>query len=122
MRFGQRGVAIIGPLCHLLAYVVISVHPPYPVLVVMFVFVGFGNGLIDAAWCAWIGNMVNANEVSGVLQACYSLGATVAPLIVTAMIEKGGFSWYVFYYMMVGTTPKPFRLDVEHGLDWWFNY
>ncbi len=101
VRFGQRGVAITGPLCHLVSYIVVAVHPPYPVLVVMFIFVGFGNGLIDAAWCAWLGNMANANEVQGFLQASYSLGATVSPLIATALIEKSNAGWYGFYYIMV---------------------
>lgn len=103
MRFGQRGVAIVGPLCHLVSFTVMAVHPPYPVLIVMFIFVGFGNGLIDAAWCAWIGNMANANEVSGFLQACYALGATVAPLISTTMFTKGGLQWYYFYYLLVSS-------------------
>lgn len=73
----------------------------------MFTFVGFGNGLIDAAWCAWIGNMANANEVSGVLQACYALGATVAPLISTTMFTKGGLEWYYFYYILVSNDLLP---------------
>jgi hypothetical protein len=50
LKFGQRGVAVIAPTCHLLAYIVIAVHPPYPVLVVIFMLAGFGNGLADAAW------------------------------------------------------------------------
>ncbi|KAG4414182.1 hypothetical protein IFR04_012669 [Cadophora malorum] len=108
VRFGQRGVAFMGPLCHILAYVVVSIHPPYPVLVVMFIFVGFGNGLIDAAWCAWIGNMANANEVQGFLQASYSLGATVSPLIATALIEKTGAGWYGFYYIMIAASALEF--------------
>jgi hypothetical protein len=36
LKFGQRGVAVIAPTCHLIAYIVIAVHPPYPVLVVIF--------------------------------------------------------------------------------------
>lgn len=103
VKFGQRGVAVVAPTCHLISYIVLAVHPPYPVLVVIFIVVGFGNGLIDAAWCAWIGNMANANEVSGFLQACYALGATVAPLMSTAMFTKGGLPWYSFYYLMVCT-------------------
>jgi fucose permease len=102
VKFGQRGVAVVGPACHLISYIVLAAHPPYPVLVVIFILVGFGNGLIDAAWCAWIGNMASANEVSGFLQACYSLGATVSPLMATAMFTKGSLSWYTFYYLMVG--------------------
>ncbi|TAQ86579.1 hypothetical protein B7494_g5092 [Chlorociboria aeruginascens] len=76
--------------------------------VVLFIFIGLGNGLIDAAWCAWIGNMANSNEVSGFLQACYALGATIAPLITTAMISKGGLEWYAFYYLMVGISAIEF--------------
>jgi fucose permease len=45
--------------------------------------------------------MANANEVSGVLQACYSLGATIAPLIVTSLIENTRAGWWVFYHIMV---------------------
>lgn len=45
--------------------------------------------------------MANSNEVSGVLQAFYALGATIAPLIATALISKAGLEWYAFYYLMV---------------------
>jgi fucose permease len=104
VNFGQRGVAIVGAGCHLVTYIVFACHPPYPVLVVFFVVVGFGNGIIDAAWCAWIGNMASANQLMGLLQASYALGATVSPLIATAMITQGNLGWYTFYYIMVGSS------------------
>ncbi|KAL3419143.1 MFS transporter [Phlyctema vagabunda] len=91
---------MIGSACHLLTFIVVALHPPYPVLVVAYIFVGFGNGIIDAAWCAWIANMANGNQISGFLQASYSLGATVAPLIATAMITRAGLAWYYFYYVL----------------------
>jgi fucose permease len=66
---------------------------------------GFGNGLADAAWNAWIGNMVNPNEVLGFLHAFYGLGAVLAPLIATTMITKGQkLPWFYFYYVMVSST------------------
>ncbi|KAF1956078.1 MFS general substrate transporter [Byssothecium circinans] len=103
LKFGQRGVGIISPVCHLVAYVVIAVHPPYPVLVVVFMAAGFGNGLADAAWNAWLGNMANPNEVLGFLHAFYGLGAILSPLIATTMITKGEkLPWYYFYYVMIG--------------------
>ncbi|KAH8594918.1 MFS transporter-like protein [Bisporella sp. PMI_857] len=104
VKFGQRGVAVVAPGCHLLSYIVFVFHPPYPVLVIFFAIVGFGNGLIDGAWCAWLGNMKKANQVSGVLQAFYALGATISPLIATAMFTKGGLPWYSFYYLMVASS------------------
>ena len=101
MRFGQRGVSLLGPGCHVLAYAVLSVHPPYPALVITCIVAGFGNGLMDAAWNAWIGNMAKANELLGFLHGFYGLGATLSPLIATTMVTKGRLEWYAFYYIMV---------------------
>lgn len=84
-----------------MAYVVIAVHPPYPVLVVVFAIAGFGNGLEDAAWNAWMGAMTNANEVLGFLHGIYGLGATIAPLIATSLITKANMPWWTWYYFMV---------------------
>lgn len=100
MKLGQRGIAVIAPSSRLLTYFIFCFHPPYPVLVVMFMFAGFGGGLEDAAWCAWTGNMVSANKVQGFMQACYSLGATLSPLIATSMFTKYGLPWYSWYYVM----------------------
>ncbi|KAJ4341916.1 hypothetical protein N0V95_007101 [Ascochyta clinopodiicola] len=101
VHFGQRGVAFIGPTCHLAAYIGIAVHPPYPVLVVIFILAGFGNGIEDAGWNAWAGNMANANEVLGFLHGFYGLGAVLSPLASTTLIAKSGWKWYEFYYIML---------------------
>ncbi|ROV96518.1 hypothetical protein VMCG_07828 [Cytospora schulzeri] len=101
-RFGQRGIAILCSGFHLVAYIIASLHPPYPVLVVAYMLAGFGNGIGDAAWNAWIGAMANPNEVLGVLHACYGAGGVLAPLIATSMITKANLEWYAFYYVMIG--------------------
>jgi MFS family permease len=101
VRFGQRGAAFLAPFCHLCAYIGIALHPPYPVLVVVFILAGFGNGLEDAAWNAWLGNMANSNEVLGFLHGSFGLGAVLSPLAATSLITKSGWAWYQFYYLMV---------------------
>ena len=105
MRWGQLGVATIAPSCKIVAYVVTCIHPPFPVLPVIFVLAGFGNGLEDGGWNAWIGNMQNANELLGFLHGAYGLGATISPLIATSMVTKGNLPWYNFYYLMVRSDP-----------------
>ncbi|KAK4941769.1 hypothetical protein LTR10_018373 [Elasticomyces elasticus] len=100
--YGQRGVAWIMSVSHLLGYTAICVHPPYPVLVVVYIVVGFGNGLGDSAWNAWIGDMANANEVLGFLHGFYGLGGALSPLIATTVVTKRHWHWYEFYYLMVG--------------------
>ncbi|KFH45604.1 Bypass of stop codon protein-like protein [Hapsidospora chrysogenum ATCC 11550] len=102
MSLGQRGVAFIAPLCHVLTYVVLAVHPPWPALVVINMISGFGNGLTDACFCSWVGAMDKANTIQGFMHSCYSLGALLAPLIATSMVVKAQLPWYTFYYVMIG--------------------
>ncbi|QVM12955.1 hypothetical protein D8B26_007572 [Coccidioides posadasii str. Silveira] len=102
MKLGQRGVAMLSPGAHLAAYIIICVHPPFPVLVIAFILAGFGNGLADAAWNAWVGGMANANELLGILHAFYGLGATLSPTVATSLIAKAHWEWFQFYYLIVG--------------------
>lgn len=101
-HFGQRGVAILGPLCRLLGYIPVSLHPPFAVLPIVLLLPGFGGGLEDSGWNAWVGNMRNANELLGILHGAYGLGATIGPLIATAMVTKARLPWYAFFYLMTG--------------------
>ncbi|OAX85451.1 hypothetical protein ACJ72_00177 [Emergomyces africanus] len=103
MRFGQRGPALLSPATHVIAYVIVCLHPPYPVLVIAFIIAGFANGLADAAWNAWVGGMANANELLGLLHGSYGLGALLAPTIATSLITKAGWQWYEFYYLVAGS-------------------
>jgi len=66
---------VVAPATKIVAFVVTCNHPPYPVLPVVLALSGFGTGLEDGAWNAWIGNMENANEMLGFLHAAYGLGA-----------------------------------------------
>jgi len=110
LKFGQRGVALICPTCHIIAYFVAALHPPFPLLVVIYILAGFGNGLEDAAWNAWVGPMANCNEVLGFLHGFYGLGATISPLIATSMITRAHLPWWDFYWIMVG-----FTLHTDHA-------
>ncbi|GFF37078.1 hypothetical protein IFM51744_03340 [Aspergillus udagawae] len=101
MTFGQRGIAIVGPLCHIIPFVIMATRPPWPAMLAVYVIVGLGNGLIDAAWNSWIADMANANTTMGLLGAFYGLGATLSPTIATQMI-KSGLRWNYFFYTLLG--------------------
>ncbi|QPG95464.1 hypothetical protein C2857_000762 [Epichloe festucae Fl1] len=104
VSLGRRGVAVMAPLCHIVTYAVLASHPAYPALVVANAIGGFGNGLTDACFCAWVGAMDKANAIQGVFHACYSLGALFAPLIATSMVVKAELMWWSWYYVMAGMT------------------
>lgn len=52
MNYGQLGIAVIAPISKLIAYITAALHPPWPVIVVVLIFSGFGNGLQDSGWNA----------------------------------------------------------------------
>lgn len=94
----------------MVAFVVISLHPPWPVVVSLTVFAGFGCGLVDAAWSTWAGHMVAGNVLEGSLHAFYALGCTFSPLIATSLVVKRGLPWYYFYYMLASLAAVMFVL------------
>lgn len=98
--FGRRGIALFAPSCKVIAYVVIATHPPYPAVVAILALAGLGNGLVDAAWNAWIGTLAHTNQLLGLLHGFYGLGATISPLISTSMITKAHLGWWTFFYPM----------------------
>lgn len=99
---GRRGITILAPSCRLIAYIVLATHPPYPAVVSILALAGVGNGLLDAAWNAWIGTLDHTNQLLGLLHGCYGLGAVISPIIATTMITKGHLGWWTFQYIMVG--------------------
>lgn len=40
-----------------------------------FTIAAFGNGVLEAAWNAWVGNLAQANELLGILHGVYALSA-----------------------------------------------
>ena len=102
MYLGRRGIAVLGAGLRLIGYIITCLHPPYPALIIAFILVSSGNGLEDAAWNAWIGNIQNASQLLGFLHGFYGLGGSFSPLIATSMITKGHLQWFEFYYIMVG--------------------
>lgn len=101
MQVGRRGIACISATCHLVTFSTASLHPQYPILVLSFAVGGFGNGLADSGWNAWISNLSSANELLGIMHGLYGIGAVISPLIVSALVTKAHIPWFRFYHFMV---------------------
>ncbi|KAH8659976.1 major facilitator superfamily domain-containing protein [Xylariales sp. PMI_506] len=101
--FGQRAIAVVGPLFQLGFAAIAATHPPFPIFVVAYAFGFFGHGIIDGSWCAWAAGMDRANLVSGLLHASFSLGAGLGPfLTATLLAADEERPWYFWYYVMTG--------------------
>lgn len=100
-RFGQRGIALLGPVCHVISASLIALCPPFPLVLLAFAIVAIGTGLLDGSWCAWVASMSNANTVSGFLHGSFSVGAAVGPFLANVMLSDGHRQWYEWYFVLV---------------------
>ncbi|PWY67647.1 MFS transporter [Aspergillus sclerotioniger CBS 115572] len=100
VQVGRRGIACISAACHLFTFSIASLHPRYPVLVVSSAVGGFGTGIADSAWNAWISSLSSANQLMGILHGLYGVGAMISPLIVSALVTRANVPWFRFYNIM----------------------
>jgi MFS family permease len=102
IKFGQRGIAVIGPSCQLIFAIGASFHPTYPVFLALSVLGGVGTGLHDASWNAWTGGMAkNANTIQGFMHGSFSSGAALGPFISGSMLSVAKLPWYTWFYVVV---------------------
>jgi fucose permease len=99
-RFGQRGIAVAGPVLQIIATVTAACHPSFGLVLVASAFQGLGTGLLDGSWCAWAGSMEKANTISGLLHGSYSVGGAMGPFLVTVLTTKGR-AWWTWYAILV---------------------
>lgn len=83
------------------AYVIIACAPPFPVVVIAYLFMGFGNAhnlALNNVFCA---NLADATVVLGLAHGSYGVGGIIAPIIATSMVSHG-ILWARFYLITMG--------------------
>lgn len=106
LKLGQRGIAAIGPICHVICTAVVALHPPFPIFVIAMAVGAVGSGLLDGSLCAWAGGLQMANTVQGLLHGPFSIGAAAAPFLMSTMFSAGHMPWYAWYYVLVSVSPS----------------
>ena len=79
----------------------LALHPPWPVVPVAICLVSYGIAGLDPAASAWVGGLHHAGGFLGMLQGCFGIGATIAPLIANEVAQRG-IPYYHYYYIPVG--------------------
>lgn len=98
-HFGLRAIAVASPLLCLVSALVLTTGPAFAVLLIAYVFFGYGTGLTDVSWNAWASRMARPNVVQGLLHGSFSIGCILGPGIVVAILEK--HRWNSFYLVIV---------------------
>lgn len=102
-RVGRTVMLATGPLFLAVMYTVVAPAPKYPVVATFFFFGGIGMALILAQVNVFLSYLEHTEELYGYVHGAYGIGATVSPLMATAMASSG-IKWSYFYFILVGTS------------------
>ncbi|CAK9780575.1 MFS general substrate transporter [Cutaneotrichosporon oleaginosum] len=99
-RIGFGLVTPLAALATAVAYLIAGCGPPYPVFLIGYIFNGFGMGIQDAQVNNLVTRLPNADTKMSVVQACFSLGGTIAPFISTAFAQHVEAAYRYFFVAM----------------------
>jgi fucose permease len=97
-RWGRARAYILATGLMNIGYIALVCNPPFPVVVISFLLLGFGMAMILAMNNVFIVNLVNGTVILGAMHGCYGVGGIVSPLMATAMVSHG-IHWSHFYFI-----------------------
>jgi len=98
---GRSKCLMLSEIAMLVGYVIIVCTPPFPAVVVAYLFLGFGVAVNLACINVFCANLANSTVVLGAAHGSYGIGGTVAPIIATAMVSNG-ILWSRFFLITIG--------------------
>jgi len=100
-KLGLRLFLMLGAALMLLTMGIISVAPPFLVLLVLFLPLGFGVAIIDAGLNAYIAGLPRNAALLNYLHAFYGAGALLGPIIASGLLVLR-VGWNNVYDVWVG--------------------
>lgn len=117
MQFwGVGSLLVLSSLCVATGMFGFAIAPSWPVFLLFSVIWGVGSGGIDSALNSYASRHFSARHVNW-LHGCYSIGATVGPLLMTAMLTMT-HNWRLGYALL-GAVIVLLSLIFGFTRHWW---
>ncbi|KAI0822943.1 MFS general substrate transporter [Trametes gibbosa] len=101
-RFGFGKVLVMGSLCQVVAYAMLSPAGPFSLMCAGFVLIGFGLSLQNAHCNGFVASLKRSSHTKmGFLHGSYGLGALISPLVATQFAESPTH-WSFHYLISMG--------------------
>ncbi|KAI9721952.1 MAG: hypothetical protein M1812_001910 [Candelaria pacifica] len=100
-HLGRAKTLMLALATMMLGSIMVLCSPPFPVVVISFLFFGLGEATNLALNNVFVANLANSTTAMGAFHGSYGIGGIVAPLIATAMISHGA-RWSHFYSISLG--------------------
>ena len=85
-RFGIGLLLVYSSLLSAVAFIGYTIAPTWDFIIIMALIGGFGSGLMDAGLNTYLASEYNEGQMQW-LHACFGIGATLSPLIMTASLS-----------------------------------
>lgn len=98
---GKQKSMLVGCLLSVIMYAIVSSGGPFPLVASGFFFGGMGLAIVLAQANVFLLKLDKNSTYLALFHGSYGIGATVSPLVATAMVEAG-IKWNYVYFIMLG--------------------
>jgi fucose permease len=95
-RLGRAKSMMLGELLMATGYVMVVCDPPFAVVTIAYVFVGFGYSIGLALANVFCANLADSTVILGIAHGCYGIGGVIGPIIATVIVTHG-LNWSRYY-------------------------
>lgn len=99
-KVGRARSLVGAELVMIAGFVIIVCHPPYPAVVVAYLFAGLGYGINLALNNVFCANLDGSTVIFGMTSGAYGIGGITGPLVATALASNG-VQWNLFYALAI---------------------
>jgi fucose permease len=102
-KLGNRRFLLLATFIMGLGFAVLSSRPPFFLLLLGIVPIGFGIAMLDAGLNSYIARLPENTARLNYLHAFYGIGALLGPLVASAFLALG-WVWNSIYFVWIGMT------------------
>ena len=100
-KLGNRRFLLLATLIMGLGFALLSSRPPFFLLLLGIVPIGFGGAMLDAGLNSYIARLPNNTARLNYLHAFYGIGALLGPLVASGFLALG-WVWNSIYFVWIG--------------------
>src|SRR5436309_778114 len=100
-KLGNRRFLLLATLMMGLGFALLSNRPPFFLLLLGIVPIGFGVAMLDAGFNSYIASLPNKTALLNYLHAFYGTGALLGPLVASSFLALG-WVWNSVYFVWIG--------------------
>lgn len=99
-HLGKFKSLLLGTLSSILMYSIVLSGTKFPVIVFGFFFGGCGLAIVLSQFNVFLSRLDKLSKYLSICHGSYGVGATISPLIATAIASKG-IKWHYFYLILL---------------------